>query len=336
MNPKINSHPVVRDFFWLTRYTNPYGTEAKRFSTLLSDLGARKDDHGNFILDVGESRTVFASHLDTASYTKMQRVRRVVDGDLIKSDGKTILGADDRAGIAVMLHLIRNEVPGRYVFFVGEERGRIGSEKSARKDADMWRGKYDRMIMWDRYGMNSIITHQMGTQSASDTFAETLAAMYTGASSQLEAQLPSIYLKPDDNGMYTDSYSFIDLIPECTNISVGYMSQHTTAEQQDARFLIAMAETSVQIAWEDLPTAIDINHREEEWDTHYMPRYGAKAPKNLNSFSPYTIINDTLDDVIEAAVYGTLTRSDVREFILQSPEDASELLYDYLTGGIPW
>lgn len=333
MNPRLNQHPVVRDFFWLTRYTNPYGTEVKRFGTRLKRLGARKDDHGNFILDIGEARTVFAAHLDTAD-KELTRVRRKVDGDIIHTDGNTILGADDRAGVAVLLHLIRNQVPGRYVFFVGEEVGRIGSEASAKFDADDWLG-FDRMICWDRYGTSSIITYQMGTQTASDTFAETLAAMYGAVSDNQPDHLSPIVLTPDNGGTYTDSFSFIDLIPECTNISIGYLNQHTKYEKQDARFLVSMAEASVQIAWEELPTEIDKYKRDEQGRA--MGLGGWSKYYDNDDASWYTIPPaETGDDLVEQAMHGTLVRSDVREFVYSHPEATAELLYILLNGDWPW
>ena len=52
----------------------------------------------------------------------------------------------------------------------------------------------------------------------------------------------------------TDSYQFIDLIPECTNISVGYFNEHTVSEVQDIEFLKLLCLTSSKINWDDLPT----------------------------------------------------------------------------------
>jgi len=47
----------------------------------------------------------------------------------------------------------------------------------------------------------------------------------------------------DDGGVYTDSAEFVDIIEECTNLSVGYFSEHTTSEKQDIDFLELLDKT---------------------------------------------------------------------------------------------
>jgi hypothetical protein len=51
------------------------------------------------------------------------------------------------------------------------------------------------------------------------------------------------------------SASFIDDIPECTNISVGYNFEHT--ETQNITYLDRLAKASVNVDWSSLPTARD-------------------------------------------------------------------------------
>ena len=317
INPALNQHTVIRDFFYLTKFTSPFGTEHERFGDFFDKLGCKKDKHGNYIIDVGESKTMFASHIDTADRTK-QRVRRTVAGDYIGTDGKTILGADNRAGIAVMLHLLRHDIPGRYVFFVGEEAGRIGStfaEKDGIADA------ISRVICWDRYGERSIITHQMGERSCSDQFAIALANAY---------DKQGLTLDPDEGGTYTDSYSFTDVVPECTNISVGYFGQHTTAETQNARFLVDMAEASLEVDWENLPTirnpfaAPEYNFQPWKYDEE---KWYTKQPAR----SALSIYNDVAE-LVEAARYNVLTKEEVYDFFWEHPEETSDLLFDLLKG----
>ena len=333
MNPQLNRHPVMADFFWLTKYTNPYGTEVRRFDRKLRQLGFVKDDYDNYILDIGQSNTVFAAHLDTAD-NKMKKVRRVVVGDMISTDGTTLLGADDRAGVAILLHLIRNQIPGRYVLFVGEESGRIGSSLVAASLDSKWYD-YHRMICWDRYGTTSIITHQMGVETASSRFTQDLADLYRAASEMLPSHLNKIDLSDDAGGTYTDSYSFIDIIPECTNISVGYEMQHTNKEYQDGRFLISMAEASLIIPWESLPTEADPFNRNNLYPTNRYVRTtldeGWWDDDNVVPFHKAPM--RTADDIIDAAVGGWLDTRDVEQFVFQYPEEASWLLDTLLREG---
>lgn len=237
------SHPAIEDFLRLTKYTCPHGWEATLFGEELVKLGAEMDLHGNFVLTVpGAPRILFTSHLDTASHEdKPRRIkRRTLPGGVLGARN-SILGADDKAGMAIMLHMIRNEIPGTYAFFVGEERGCVGSSAYATTTQDI----YEQVVSFDRYGTSSIITHQSFGRSASDDYAKALASRFeeVGVSG----------LVPDPHGTYTDSAQFMEIAHECTNISVGYYHQHTMNEVQDLHFLSLMADAVLKVPWEDLP-----------------------------------------------------------------------------------
>jgi hypothetical protein len=235
---------VFETFLRLTSKTVPYGNEdtlMKEVGKLFPD-GLQKDAHGNYFYKVGDSRTIFASHLDTVS-SKYETVTHVFDGDYIRTDGKTTLGADDKAGTTVMLWMIRNNVPGLYYFFVGEEVRCIGSGLTAANR--QFKDKYDRIISFDRRGTGSIITHQSCGRSCSDEFADDLCR---------ELNKSGLEYTKDSGGVYTDSAEFVDEIPECTNVSVGYYKEHTTNEHQDITHLTALAEACVLVDWENLTT----------------------------------------------------------------------------------
>jgi tripeptide aminopeptidase len=72
------------------------------------------------------------AHMDTVQSTA--GVKPVIRDNIIKSDGTTILGADNRAGIAIVLYAIellkQNSVsspPFEAIFTIGEETGLFGS-----------------------------------------------------------------------------------------------------------------------------------------------------------------------------------------------------------------
>ena len=317
MNPRLAQHPAVKDFMWMTKYTSPYGTEQERFGKFFLDKGFQQDPHGNLVLDVGNSTTIFAAHMDTAD-RQLSRVRRKIAGDMIGTDGKTILGADDRAGMAVLLHLLRHDIPGRYLLFVGEEVGRQGS---ALAHSDGLGKGYERMICWDRMDEDSIITHQMGERSCSNRFANALAEAYVGIN-------PNLKLEADPSGTYTDSYSFVPTISECTNISIGYENAHTVHEFQDARFLARMADASVLVDWEGLPVDRDPSMYEgmryDRWDEADWTYYDAANTHR------YSRVYNSIDDLEVSAAWNTLTLSDVRQFIFDEQEQAAHALFDYL------
>ena len=124
---KITKMNIKEKFIELTSRTYPHGTEEDVFPLLNSEL--QKDEFDNLFIKIGESDVMFTSHLDTAT-SILTSVNHVFDGKIIKTDGKTILGADDKAGVAIMLYMIENKIPGLYYFFLGEEVGCIGSKKS--------------------------------------------------------------------------------------------------------------------------------------------------------------------------------------------------------------
>ncbi len=263
---------IFNTFLNLTSRTYPYGLEdglvadMKRRGIFPEDL--QKDVHGNYYYQIGESRTIFASHLDTATKVSA-KVNHVFDGDIIKTDGTTVLGADDKAGVTVMLWMMNHKVPGLYYFFIGEEVGCIGSGLAAKSISD-FKGKYDRIISFDRRDVGSVITHQSWSRCCSDAFADELASQLNGAGLGLE-------YKKDDGGVYTDSAEFVDIIPECTNLSVGYYKEHTTTESQDIEHLRKLAEACLKIDWDNLPTVRDPK----------VTEYKSSSKYSSNSYSRY-------------------------------------------------
>jgi putative aminopeptidase FrvX len=112
---------IKEKFLELTSRTYPHGTEEELFPILFNTVeGLQKDEFGNLFIKIGDSDVMFTSHLDTATSANTP-VKHAFEGNIIKTDGKSILGADDKAGVTIMLYMIKNSVPGLYYFFLGEE-----------------------------------------------------------------------------------------------------------------------------------------------------------------------------------------------------------------------
>jgi putative aminopeptidase FrvX len=124
---------IKEKFLQLTSRTYPHGTEQDVFPFLCP--GLKVDEFGNLFIKIGESDVMFTSHLDTAT-SALTEVNHVFDGNIIKTDGKSILGADDKAGVVIMLNMIEHKIPGLYYFFLGEEVGCVGSKKVAAKQKE--------------------------------------------------------------------------------------------------------------------------------------------------------------------------------------------------------
>ena len=240
---------IRRKFLQLTKYTYPHGTEGFLQSYL--PVGYKKDAYGNYYYLIGENpTTMFTCHLDTAC-SKQVKVNHVQTQNIIKTDGSSILGADDKAGMVVILNMIENKVPGLYYFFIGEEVGCIGSGRLAQDWVNSeFSYTVSKVVSFDRRSDCSVITHQWYGRCCSDAFAEELSFRLNGTGQRLK-------LEPDDTGVLTDSAQFMDIIPECTNISVGYMYEHTTGEYQNIDFLQRLCKAVCLIDWETLPVERD-------------------------------------------------------------------------------
>jgi putative aminopeptidase FrvX len=250
-------------FLELTSKTYPIGKEKEVYKLLPDNF--IKDPFDNLYWIIGKSDTLFCAHLDTYSVGDRVDVVHVFDGNIVKTNGKSILGADDKAGVAIMLYMIEKQIPGFYLFTVGEEKGCQGSAKLSQKLQTKMDDKYKnikKIIAFDRSGYNSIITHQMEQRSCSDAFANALIAEFGKF---------GLKFTIDIGGYYCDSAEFADLIPECTNISVGYFDQHSNAERQDLAFLEAIAETCCKINWTSLPVKRDPK-KVEYIDSYYFSR----------------------------------------------------------------
>jgi hypothetical protein len=165
-----------------------------------------------------------------------------------------------------MLWMMLHNIPGLYYFFIGEEVGCVGSGLAS-KYGD-FKGKYDRMISFDRRGLDSVITYQSSSRCCSDDFGKQLAKQLNKS---------GLSYKTDDTGIYTDSAEFVDIIPECTNLSVGYYKEHTTGEKQDIEHLQKLAKACLLVNWEDLVTKRDMTKTEYKSHNYGYGSYGRKT-----------------------------------------------------------
>ena len=260
---------LLNTFLALARYTTPMGFESFCWPMIPNLMEV--DEHCNAHVIVPHKdgtlpKTMFSSHLDTAcSHFERVSFRQNKHG-FIKTDGSTILGADCKIGAAMMIKMIHHGVPGWYVFHCGEEKGLVGSGRMA-KDYKTWPYIPDRCVAFDRMGYQDVITHQMGSRCCSEEFAKALADALNSD--------PVIYnnYQPDPTGVYTDSVSYVGIIPECTNISVGYFNQHSHSECQDMAFAEGLLRVLLKIDWEALPTVRDPAEEEEDYG-YYSCRHG--------------------------------------------------------------
>ncbi|MCS7264704.1 MAG: M20/M25/M40 family metallo-hydrolase [Armatimonadetes bacterium] len=147
----VNRERFLADFLELVRIPSPSGKEkevAKVVKKKLEDLGLTVEEdqahkafggeQGNLIVKVhgsveGAETLFFNAHLDTV--VPCEDVKPIVEGDKVRSDGRTILGADNKAGVCVLIEFLRilkedgiNHGPIEIAFTVAEEVGLLGAK----------------------------------------------------------------------------------------------------------------------------------------------------------------------------------------------------------------
>jgi hypothetical protein len=276
-----NPKDVKSTFLSLTTKTYPHYSDCRHEKEVLQFLPDLEiDEVGNYYKIIGDGKptVMFTCHLDTADReqknTKLfQANGRVIEegysfkliktgsGDeIIYTDGSSILGADDKAGTTVMLYMMAHNVPGIYYFFIGEERGGIGSNAlSSIYDRVDYLTDVKMCISFDRRRTTSVITHQLGRQCCSNEFAQALCD---------ELNKSGLNLSLDTTGVYTDSASLMEDIAECTNISVGYYNEHRGTEMQNITYLKELAEASIKVDWQSLPVKRKVGYNEELFAKH--------------------------------------------------------------------
>lgn len=222
---------IFRD---MITYCRPHGSasETEFINRFIAPLpGVMRDTFGNYhVCTDPTSTTLWSCHTDTVhrkagrqtihvDYTKMTL-------QLSKRSRKTsnCLGADDTTGCYLLREMILANVPGYYIFHYGEESGGIGSRALAGAYSAWLKERFKCAIALDRCGTQDIITHQ-GFRTASDAFALSLALAL------------DMDYKPCSSGIYTDTAEYEEIIPECSNVSIGYSRAHSPAETQDLAHL---------------------------------------------------------------------------------------------------
>ena len=245
----------------MVSYRRKQGSTAqtKFCNRYLLPVFGKPDVDGNYTLVVCEKPSIaFMAHHDTVHKHDGRDKPEVLD-DFVVSGSQDVLGADCTTGIFLILRMIQANVPGVYVVHAAEEIGCIGSRALA-KSNPYWLTHVKAAISLDRKGYDSVITHQLDERTCSDAFGRSLA------------DILDMDFKLDDTGVYTDSNEYAGIIPECTNLSVGYFKQHTVNEHQDWVFMMALGDALVSADWSKL--VIERNPAIREY-TRYTRGWGS-------------------------------------------------------------
>ena len=302
--------------------------------------GMMFDECGNRYLridnaDGSQSNVMWSCHTDSVHAPNNTTSRQNIKWDagqniLMLNDGKPgqCLGADDGAGLWLMLEMIKERMPGLYLFHRGEERGGIGSRWIEKNTPELLNG-IDYAIAFDRKDLGSVITFQGGQRCCSDDFGNSLgrALERTG----------TLKMSLDTTGSFTDTAVYTDLVAECTNVSVGYYNQHGPRETLDVRHMLKLREAVLQLDPEaDFVKSRNAGDRESKWASYtyggYTPRTSAVSVDTDSDYAewieawnksqqPSTVGNED-----KGAEADTIRR--MAKLIVEFPEVAAYLLYD--------
>lgn len=267
---------------------------------------AHFDKCGNLHVDArdGASKTLFVAHVDTVhKQDGKNKIRKTKHMWHAKGD---VLGADDGAGVAMLMHMMCAGIKGYYVFTQGEEKGGIGAKFLRDNNKDLLK-EFDRAIAFDRRGLDSVITHQGWGRCCSNAFGDALCLELGKANDNL------MHLN-DDTGVYTDTAEFVDYIPECTNISVGYDHEHSQQESLNIVYFQQLANAVLLVDWEALPVKRDPTQPDPDdrftsfgWqDYGYGYGHTSRGFKDYKSYSTTSLYESYAYDPERESLYDDL------------------------------
>lgn len=303
----------------------------------------------NYCFDVSKdgvlSNTLFVAHYDTVDSDlirerKLQAEGSLADADLYKAvhivngvamlkdkdapNAATCLGADDGAGLAVMLWLMEQGVLGGYCFTTGEECGGIGAGNIT-QHAQPFLKQYTHAIEIDRRGFSEVIISQGMGDCASEEFGKWLVQQLTDG---------EFAFAPSELGSYTDVATFAEIIPECVNLAAGYINAHSQAEQVYLPYLDFLGEKLKGIDFTQAPlkrTAGDFGFdktRYRDW-TQYNSNswYGDLSAKD--SYAVEYLSDDDLRRLLAFCVNDHSFFEYVLAGNIQTKDDLNILCNDY-------
>lgn len=311
-NNKLNLKQLLVDIMSYRRSHESDGMELFRNEYLFPLLDRLSlvytvDEIGDILFD-NDSNVLFVGHLDTVHKKTDKKTKQTVvfDGDYIKlpenADNYQVLGADCATGVLCTIVAVMRGYNG--VLTVGEERGCIGANHIATHNPE-WLQKHDYCIALDRFGEAEVVYHQATGLCASQEFARDLC-------SELD-----MGLKPSPDGIITDNGEWNHLIPECVNVSAGYMKHHSKREYVNYKFLLEIVDKLTSIEYNTIEVKRDVNDC-GELDSGTDP---------FNMFGDHYDDYDSYDDVF-------ITKAEALEFVKNEAnhDKLAEYLYKHYLG----
>jgi len=249
-------------------------------------------DGDNYLLHVPENHLplCLVAHLDVSGKTPVKNLVHTSFG-VIRSDGTTVLGADDRAGVFAIFEVMRRLEGQRQpcVLFTNyEECGGLGIGKAMRdKILDPISDKIHLWVELDRQGTGEAVTYRGDLAKPCRDYLK-----------QWGWQL--------GHGSYTDICDIIELTGTSgVNLSVGYSGQHSHSEHLCTDSLALTINRTVSMCLNP-PTERFVHEPEEryyargrDWDEKWMVDInGYKSVKDMGTemVDELRLFRDTVTD----------------------------------------
>jgi hypothetical protein len=184
------------------------------------------DEAGNLLAEkkVGDgvgATVMLSAHMD--SVRNIVKGRKIIEKDGVLTASKGVLGADDRAGIAIIMSVLRNiekiDFSGniKIAFTVSEEIGCVGSSAM---DAN-WYKDVNLAVVVDRRGNRDIVT---GCGSPWNFCSEAVGKFLEDCSGLQGMDWKAV------GGGVSDAMTFSSNGVHSVNLSAGYRNEHTEKE----------------------------------------------------------------------------------------------------------
>ncbi len=258
----------------LLSITAPSGREQPVAAYLLERLQGKMDElsidgYGNVVAErrfgTGGGPTILLSaHMDTVSVDPLRSVLQ--EGDIWRSTSGP-LGADDRAGIAIILHTVDQLAAAGYggtvklAFTREEEIGCIGS----REIDEIWLGDVDLAVVVDRRGSRDIVTHNRSMAFCGAEVAEWFEQIGVACG------------MPDwraVQGGVSDAVTYAMHGIPSVNLSAGYCHEHTEEEYVNVRHAEDTSRFIIQAMVHYAKKRMNIKRRRAAWRTGFGGRSG--------------------------------------------------------------
>lgn len=262
------------------------------------------DNYGNLLGEVmvgtGEGATILLSaHMDTVQGVRKDRKLVYSDGGDIISSSVGALGADDRAGIAIIMEVLRNLKDTKFngtikvAFSREEEIGCVGSKQIN----SQWYADADLAIVVDRRGSRDIVTGCYGAFCCNE-----VGYFMEGVSASIGMNWRAV------EGGVSDAYTFSGKGVNSINLSAGYYGEHTDKE------CVSLAEMgdTVRLINATLDVVNEYTHMftevplDNEWSQSYAS-YSGKYNKYYQQ-EDFDWLNESFDEQYpsQSPLYNTI------------------------------